>query len=467
MKQCFLAVVVTLFTIMTVYSEASHPLELNLTEAGTFEQKLEGINLTQYDSLIVRGPMNREDCQSLCVHSQAHFFTKDKPRILSINLSEALFPNDSIPACAFWTKPDDPSSSFYNCCLRAHYIDLPSNLRVIGDGAFEFAQVNHFPHPLPKSVRLGEMAFAYARFFFLENFLPEGLEDVPYGCFAVARFFHTINTPSTLKRIGDLAFSGGMMTLFDINLNEGLEEIGEYAFYAKDDSQIAVKELIIPSTCLTLNRASFRTVITKKLVLPEGLQVIPPECFMSTINVNELTLPKSLRYIGDEAFSYSLANKDSETLGPAIKYLEIPEGVYYIGVEAFRRAGFDTFKFPSTTRQVGCGCLKDAVNGDILIAASTPPECIPHYQYPQEPIFRGLENHILYVPVGAAEAYRQAPGWCEFKDIREDPELKDSSVTEIWNGEEDAPLYDLSGRIVTNPCPGQICICHGRKVVCR
>lgn len=245
-------------------------------------------------------------------------------------------------------------------------------------------------------------AFYKARTIELDNFFSEGITEIPDLCFIEAGNTGTLNTPASLRRIGNYAFYGNGAWTKQINLNEGLQEVGEYAFIGDNSDNMFTLRLDIPSTCLKLGRGAFSCLGIVYLNLPESLREIPYECFACDGLISSVTLPSSLRVIGDRAFAYAFSTEPINEFGEEVlplKYLEIHEGVYKIGCEAFVEAGFETFKFPSTTKLVGADCLKKAVSGDILIAASTPPECYTLDGKNLTPIFSGLESHTLYVPV--------------------------------------------------------------------
>lgn len=72
----------------------------------------------------------------------------------------------------------------------------------------------------------------------------------------------------------------------------------------------------------------------------------------------------------------------------------------------------------------------------------------------------------LYVPVGTADLYRSTWGWNYFNNIIETDDFPSLSVSDIDvdGGEDaDAPVYDLMGRRVDSPQPGQIYIRAGKK----
>lgn len=73
----------------------------------------------------------------------------------------------------------------------------------------------------------------------------------------------------------------------------------------------------------------------------------------------------------------------------------------------------------------------------------------------------------LLVPAGSIEAYRNAPGWNLFREIKA---IDGSAIEEIAteNSSEAPEYYNLQGVKIANPTPGTICIerrgTHARKL---
>lgn len=64
--------------------------------------------------------------------------------------------------------------------------------------------------------------------------------------------------------------------------------------------------------------------VAGKLVIPEGVEVLPERAFYGCLNLKEVQLPKSLLYIHERAFSKT-----------GLTHIEIPDTVKYIGPYAF------------------------------------------------------------------------------------------------------------------------------------
>ena len=133
-----------------------------------------------------------------------------------------------------------------------------------------------------------------------EIILNEGLEEIDVCAFN-GTGITTIKLPKSLKIIGSFAFNETPLT--EIKLPKGLKSIGNNAFtdtllteitipggveFDNNDPHIGSPDPIFPH-CL------------EKVILEEGLKEIPDICFISTA-IKEITIPKSVKKIGDDAF---------------------------------------------------------------------------------------------------------------------------------------------------------------------
>lgn len=100
------------------------------------------------------------------------------------------------------------------------------------------------------------------------------------------------------------------------------------------------------------------------VIIPEGVRGIADKAFKSIDMLTKLSLPSSLTFIGDEAFS-----------GTAIDELVLPEGLCLIGNAAFTSTRFTEVSFPKSLRKIGSHafystCLNSVtINSQVIIGA--------------------------------------------------------------------------------------------------
>lgn len=127
-----------------------------------------------------------------------------------------------------------------------------------------------------------------------------------------------------------------IMKLRNIILGEGIEEIGANAFAYS----MRLKELTLPSTLRTLGDGCFRecyNLCGSPLVLPEGLEEIGNSCFTSCTELSEVVLPSTIKSIGNSAFSNTRLSK-----------INFPEGLEEIGDGAFYGSGLSEVILPES-----------------------------------------------------------------------------------------------------------------------
>ena len=137
--------------------------------------------------------------------------------------------------------------------------------------------------------------------------LPEGLLKIGVNAFAGTSLTQ-VTIPSTVKEVGARAFEGTLLTSAVIASGA---TYGEYVF---------------------ANISSLAT-----LTIEEGAEEIPAYAFYSAEALNAVTLPSSMKVIGDRAFSMS-----------GVAQLTIPENsaLEYIGESAFNNCKLQTLDIP-------------------------------------------------------------------------------------------------------------------------
>lgn len=247
-------------------------------------------------------------------------------------------------------------------CTALEEINLPDTVETLENGA-TFAgctSLESFRYP----TGLKTVGVIYGSIFkncpkLTEIVVTEGTTVIPvdafYGCESIVR----IQLPSTLREIENSAF-GECTGLEEISFQDGLLKIGEYAF----KKCVSLKTVDLPdsvehiqagifSDCTALEsfdyplswtntlhyeslfsnvyggrQVSGCTKITK-LVVPEGVVIIPDNAFSDCDNLTEVVLPSTLVEIRPDAF------KDCGMLTK----VNIPASVQLIGKDAFANCG--------------------------------------------------------------------------------------------------------------------------------
>lgn len=188
---------------------------------------------------------------------------------------------------------------------------LPSTIKKIGDQAFK------------NCVALKEIN------------IPEGCIEIGQGAFSDCSSLEEITLPSTIKTIGACAFAKeckdstleaeeGAKNILEISFADGITKIPDLSFNMAYYYYISeIKAVTIPSSVKVIGKKAFYDIKTPiTVVIPEGVEEIEEQAFSHC--TTSISLPKSLKKIGEEAFYYNQEEK-----------IEIPEGVEEIGENAF------------------------------------------------------------------------------------------------------------------------------------
>lgn len=201
--------------------------------------------------------------------------------------------------------------------------------------------------------------------------IPEGLTEV---CAAFPpNMTGDVRIPQGVKRISGI---GGKPT--SIYIPEGVEVIGYHSL----TYPTIIGDIKLPVSVQKIEEGAFNTCGMSHINIPEGVEIIEKYTFLNCKNLQDtITIPSSVTTIMNEAFA------GCEKLTAVI----LPKDLMAIQGGAF----------------ANCRSLDY-----VRCLGTTPPELDPS-------AFDGVEknNFTVVVPDGAVDAYRNAPGWCEFKRI--------------------------------------------------
>lgn len=407
----FIAVFMLSVAALVARGEEPRCVVARVAEAGTLAEAV-GDRLGSLDSLVVEGPVNGADFDTMWRLAM-------EGKIVALNLEKAVVEDGKVPDRAFRRPEQTIDGVFHILPIRS--VVLGESVEEIGD--FAFAENYDLKYlTLPASLRkLGNSSFCYTMIRRLE--LPEGVKEIPEWCFGGCSMLTEARLPESLEIIGRCAFQGDVR-LTDAEIPDGVVEIGDGAFF---DCRLSSVEL--PAGCAgNFGEYVFRSNFElTRLVLPEGMRVVPAETAYSAISLSELTLPASVSNIEKEAFWGC----------KSLRRIEFPEGLEAVQEAAFAGcAGMEEIVFPSTTKYLGQRCFFNLQSLKRIYCKSvTPPWGAPDYVNgadvvpgsQTEGVFGPAtgsgsstpRNVEVFVPIGSADAYRSAWGWTYFTNFIE------------------------------------------------
>ena len=185
-------------------------------------------------------------------------------------------------------------------------------------------------------------------------------------------------------------------------------------------------------------------------IYPWGTAV---SAFYACDNLEYISIPANIKTIGEAAFECCFK----------LKRVDFSEGITEIGKDAFSLCAIDSLCIPATVLSIGDGCF---TNNDGLKAVCSKAENPPMID--SGSVAFDTVGATLYVPVGSKEKYIGQSGWNVFAKVQEQ-NFESSGVDGVTAGsstaDDNAAVYDLTGRRVDTPQPGHIYIVKGRKVM--
>ena len=400
--------------------------DAHVSKYGELEQVL-GDKWDKIDSLVVHGPINKDDFKIMWKCSF-------EGKLTVLNLEDTQIEGRKIPDCALFNyEKQDATISVH---LNIRKIILPDNLEEIGKYAFmkmKLEEIN-FPQNLRK---IGRAAFGNCHWFKTNPVIPEGVTELPARCFMNCQCFDKVTLPTSMKIISDDCFYNTRVA--EVNFPEGLDSIGNGAFYASD-----LKIADLPNSITKIASLTFSMCDRLRYIhIPENgyIDYIPNYFAAYDDSLERVDIPNTIKKVGTCAFDSNRMLKD----------IKLPNGLTYIGQNAFYKCAFDSIVFPVSLEYLGggSGAYWEHIK-KIYSLAPTPPYCAEDLINRGEGPFHGLtpNNIPVYVPIGSGEKYRHAFGWNYFTNIIETDKFPTGIVSPKMGKNEQCRVYGKDNELV-------------------
>lgn len=229
-----------------------------------------------------------------------------------------------------------PEEAFANC-NDVTTINLPNNIKTIGDYAFQYAGIEFLI--LPGSVNsVGNQAFEHCN-----NLTSIIFQEGANKTFGTKVFYQSTHLKSVvingqLSSIGTQSFTG-CSALEYVSLGVGLTSISDSMFLGLTN----LKTVIIPQTVTSIGTSAFAQCSSLKAINLPNVTSIGTTAFYGCTSLEEMILPNTVTSIGDRAFYYC----------SSLKYLELNEGLTSIGIGTFTHNAITNLIIPSTVTSIG------------------------------------------------------------------------------------------------------------------
>ena len=344
----------------------------------------------------------------------------------------------------------------FNCCYPLSAVTFSEGLRRIGRWAFMGTSIECLE--IPASVtEIDEQAFISCDSLkVIKVRKGNNVYDSRKGCNAIiesatGRLFRgsegTTIVPDGVKVISSCAFYGSKIK--KIKLPSSLEAIERGAFMCCKE----LKKLVIPGSVRRIHYEILMDSGVEELVVENGVENIPQSAFYGCQKLRYVSLPESLKEFGrygavfvdcpelvrvdvdkDNEYYYSngqvLVDKRTKTIidgwGTEIcNAADFPKELLptRIGDNAFRKHSLLRYVIlPATIESVGDGAFSGCKSLRQLNCHAVVPPVLGKDVFKLDEVngivITPLQEMLnVYVPDEAYEAYRNAPGWKDFKDI--------------------------------------------------
>ena len=344
----------------------------------------------------------------------------------------------------------------FNCCYPLSAVTFSEGLRRIGRWAFIGTSIECLE--IPASVtEIDEQAFISCDSLkVIKVRKGNKVYDSRKGCNAIiesatGRLLRgsegTTIVPDGVKVISSCAFYGSKIK--KIKLPSSLETIERCAFVCCKE----LKKLVIPGSVRKIHYEILMDSGVEEVIVENGVEEIPEYAFFECPKLRYVSLPESLKEFGrygavfvdcpelvrvdvdkDNEYYYSngqvLVEKRTKTIidgwGTEIcNAADFPKELLptRIGNNAFRKHSLLRYVIlPATIESVGDGAFSGCKSlRQLNCHAAVPPvlgkDVFKHDEVNGIVITPLQEMINVYVPDEAYEAYRNAPGWKDFKDI--------------------------------------------------
>ena len=316
---------------------------------------------------------------------------QDNPNLVRVELPEGL-----TDLGEFYSVDGKVTPMFYGSPLES--IDIPKSVVNIGDGCF-FGCKNLQAINIPKDSHL---------------------EVVGSACFGRCNKLESISFPKSLKEFrgylekepvnGEVKVFGGTFleckNLRSVFIPEDCKL--EYLPMFCLEECYNLVEITLPSSLKVLGEWCFKDCSSlTNIMLPEGTEVLGTCCFGFCEALESINLPSTLREIESYCFSncHKLQGK-----------LVVPEGVERLGDGSFASTSITSISLPNTIREIGDECFKNCTklvenqNGKLVF-----PERIERLGNRSFKGCHSLKN--IELPNALREIGDQCFMWCDIRSL--------------------------------------------------
>ena len=228
----------------------------------------------------------------------------------------------------------------FSKCMKLTTVKLPSNISCIGYGTFEdcssLTTIN-----IPNGIEsIGDSAFKNCKSLKVLE-IPTSVVSIGDCAFDGCSALKSITIPNSVTKIGRGLFRG-CTSLSSINISPRVTYVGDNAFKETAWYNNQENGLVYIHKILYKYKGDMPT--NTNIVIPEGIISISPDAFEGCDNLSSITLPTSMKNIGNGAFRYCRS----------LKNITIPNGVKELSSGMFNQCfSLSSICLPESIETIG------------------------------------------------------------------------------------------------------------------
>ncbi|WP_455586201.1 leucine-rich repeat domain-containing protein [Bacteroides sp.] len=181
---------------------------------------------------------------------------------------------------------------------RLMSIHIPASIDSIRNKAFYRTPLSDFT--LGESVKyIGDEAFCECSHLTSLS-IPASLEEIGQNAFYDCPFVNFLPLEDGIRYIGRIAYQSSLpQGLTSVSVKDGTVSLAAGLF-----QYVPITEITLPSSLKTIGNSCFNQTKLATVNLPEGLRKIGNNAFDNVSTLSSITIPESVEFIGYGAFSY-------------------------------------------------------------------------------------------------------------------------------------------------------------------
>jgi len=327
-------------------------------------------------------------------------------------------------------------------CTGLTHATYPANCVCdISDGMF-FGCANMNSITFPDNLqRIGSYAFAYTGFTSL--YIPSTVTSIGEGAFQRCKGMTWLHIPLNVASIGPrIAYGCENFTEFTVNPDNAYFSAVDGVLFNKDQTRIQEYPYgkkgayTIPNTVTEITESNFAKYPNlTKVTIGDGVTKIRREAFTGSTNLTTVIFGSSVDTLGEYAFkdcyaldtvvlssSLKCIGKGAFNTCEALRSLTIPDNVKTIKSMAFAAcSNLNAITLGKNLTKIEIMAFIGCTNlNSITCYATTPPELQEgHVFWNGGGYLPGVDKAtcVVYVPMSAVDAYKNATEWKEFTHI--------------------------------------------------